>query len=426
MSELTDRAFVEGESTDFKAGPLAGLRVIELATYVAGPSCGVALAQLGADVIRVDPIGGATDFHRLPLDSNGESLYWEGLNQAKRSVEIDTHSEEGRNLIGELLRSSGPNGGVLVTNAVNQEWLSYEHMSTFRDDLIKVQIQGRDDGKPAVDYTINCEVGFPLITGPSEYDRPVNHVLPAWDLLCGLHAAVGVLSAVGLRSRTGKGSSILVSLADVAISTMSQLGFLSDVVLNRRSRSRDGNYVFGSFGCNFRSRDGRDVMVVALTERQWQKLLNLTGATEIIASLERSTGADMTSEDVRYKFREVLAGVFRPWFESRDFDDIATALEEKKVLWGPYRSMEELIYNPASILNTSPLVDQVVRPGMGAYPSTRGVLRFENWVARPATNARRLGEDTASLLSEMLKMDSGVIDEWQAKGVVGGLRSPRA
>ena len=83
------------------------------------------LAQLGADVIRIDPVGGATDTRRLPLDQKGNSLYWAGLNKGKRSVELNTSSDEGRRLVVDLLRS-GPGGGILLTNAVGQRWLDYE------------------------------------------------------------------------------------------------------------------------------------------------------------------------------------------------------------------------------------------------------------------------------------------------------------
>lgn len=412
----------ELSESDSSMAPLAGLQILELSTYVAGPSCGVALAQLGADVIRIDPVGGATDIRRLPLDKNGDSLYWAGLNKAKRSIEINTNSPTGRDLVYELLVASGSNGGILLTNAVGQEWLSYENLRKHREDLIEVHIEGRSDGKPAVDYTINCEVGLPVITGPPELNHPVNHVLPAWDLLTGLHAAIGVLSADRRRMRTGKGQFIAVSLADVAVATMGHLGFLSDVSLNGRDRLRDGNYLYGSFGCDFRSRDGRQVMIVALTERQWQNLIKLTGAGEVISALERTIGVDLTAEEVRYQYREVLVGLFRPWFEQRGFDEIAKALDENRVLWGPYRSVEGLVNNASSILNLSPIMDSVERSGVGNYLSPRGVLRHGDWAGIPSKESHYLGQDTRQILGDVLHLEGATIDELQREGIIGGDR----
>jgi 2-methylfumaryl-CoA isomerase len=402
------------------AAPLAGLRVLEMATYVAGPSCGVALAQLGAEVIRIDPIGGATDFRRLPLDANGDSLYWAGLNTAKQSIEIDTRSDDGREIVYEMLSRSGPDGGILVTNSVGKGWLDYENLTKYRNDLIQIRIEGRGEGKPAVDYTINCEVGLPLITGPSGVDRPVNHVLPAWDLLCGLHAAIGVLAAVRARRLSNQGQFISISLADVAVSTMGQLGFLSDVALNGRGRIRDGNYLYGSFGCDFRSKDGRQVMIVALTERQWQNLVKLTETGEIINSLEGTLGVVLTSEEVRYKFREVLVGLFRPWFENRNFAEISEALDAERVLWGSYRTLEELVNEPGSLLKESQIFDNVTRPGLGTYPSPRGVLRHRTWPGRKAVETSELGSDTDSVLAELLGRTSAEIAKLRNDGVIGG------
>ena len=181
-----------GDSSSLATRPLEGLQVVELSTYVAGPSGAMTLAQLGADVIRVDPVGGATDTRRLPLDQKGNSLYWAGLNKGKRSVELNTSSDEGRRLVIDLLSATGPGG----RHPAHQRGRASAGSTTrrcgpHRPDLIEVHITGRSDGKPAVDYTINSEVGLPLITGPVDLDRPVNHVLPAWDLLTGLHAALG-------------------------------------------------------------------------------------------------------------------------------------------------------------------------------------------------------------------------------------------
>jgi 2-methylfumaryl-CoA isomerase len=403
------------------APPLEGLQVIEISTYVAGPSCGLTLANLGADVIRIDPIGGATDYRRLPLDKNGDSLYWSGLNRAKQSLEINTALPEGKDLVRKLLGNSGSDGGVLVTNAVGQEWLRYENLISSRPDLIMVHIEGRSDGKPAVDYTINCEVGLPLITGPTELERPVNHVLPAWDLLTGLHAAIGVLGAERRRSRSGQGAFMSVSLADVAVSTMGQLGFLSDASLNGRSRLRDGNYLYGSFGCDFETRDGRRVMIVALTDRQWKNLVTLTGTSEVIGALETAINVDLSDEETRYRYREVLVGLFRTWFDQRDFADIARALDENRVLWGPYRSVEDLIADPQSILNLSSIIDMVERSDIGTYPAARGVLRSPRWIQGPAVEAHRLGFDTRSLLRERLDIADSEVDSLQRRGVVGGI-----
>jgi 2-methylfumaryl-CoA isomerase len=399
--------------------PLDGLRILDLSTYVAGPSGAMTLAQLGADVIRIDPPGGATDVHRLPRSPTGVSLYWAGLNKAKRSVEIDTTTAEGRELVGALAAASGDGGGILLTNAVGQPWLSYEAMRLHRADLIQVHISGRTDGRPAVDYTVNCEVGLPDITGPLDFDRPVNHVLPAWDLLTGLHVAVGILAAERTRHTTGEGQLISVALADVAVATMAHLGFVADVVVNGRSRLRDGNYLYGSFGCDFPTRDGERVMVVALTDRHWHKLVDLTGTGAAIAALEQSLGVDLDAEEGRYRYREVLEALLRPWFKARTFPEVTSALDAAKVLWGPYRSVENFVKDPSSPLHLTELMVDVHQPGVGSYPTPRPALAFSGWSSGAPSPAPIVGQHTDAVLRDLLGLSERELGDLRRRSIIG-------
>src|SRR3977135_1331955 len=165
------------------ARPLAGVRIVEICSFVAVPLAGMTLAQLGAEVIRVDPIGGAADYHRWPLTDGGDSIYWAGLNKGKRSVAADMRSAEGQDLVQRLIADSG----VLVTNGAGRQWHSYDPLTRLRPDLIHVEVSGRADGGTGVDYTVNAAIGFPMVTGPADLAAPVNHVLPAGDVAGGIY-----------------------------------------------------------------------------------------------------------------------------------------------------------------------------------------------------------------------------------------------
>jgi 2-methylfumaryl-CoA isomerase len=402
--------------------PLAGLRVIDLSTYVAGPSGTMTLAQLGAEVIRIDPIGGATDTRRLPLDAKGNSLYWVGLNKAKRSVEVDLRSPEGRELVTALITAPGPENGIMLTNAVGQRWLDYEVLAQRRPDLIQVHIEGRRDGGPAVDYTVNCEVGLPFVTGPLDFDRPVNHVLPAWDLLTGMHAALAILAAERVRTRTGTGQKVSVALADVAVAAMAHLGFVADVVVNGRGRLREGNYLYGSFGSDFPTADGHRVMIVALTERHWRNLIEMTGLSQTIAALEQSLQVDLDAEEARYEHREVLAALLRSWFQTRSLEEVTTGLEASKVLWGTYRTIEDFVTNPQSLLHAGDLMVDVDQPGIGRFPVPRSVLSFSGCERGEPAPAAELGEDTDGVLGSMLGLGADELGDLRARSIIGGGR----
>ena len=403
---------------DRSGGLLAGLRIIDISTYVAGPSATMSLAQLGADVIRIDPVGGATDVRRLPLGPHGHSLYWASLNKGKRSVQVDLRGEEGRDVVRSLITLSGPSGGIVVTNAVGQAWLDYDRLVEVRPDLILVQIGGRADGSPAVDYTVNCEVGLPYLTGPADSQVPVNHVLPAWDLLTGLNAALAVVAADRERARTGVGRHISISLSDVALTTMANLGFLADVVVNGVSRHREGNYLYGSFGCDFETAGGDRVMVVALTERHWRRLVELTGTAETIAALERSLDISLHAEEARYRYREVLSALFAGWFRRHPTTEVHAALRESQVLWGPYRTVDQLVTDPDGLLATSTLFTEVDHPGIGPLPTPASVLvgAAPDGPPRPAS---RPGADTDEVLATRLGLSPAELDDLRRRGVTG-------
>lgn len=371
--------------------PLAGVRVVELATYVAGPSCGLALARLGADVVRVDPIGGAADRHRWPLAPSGESLYWAGLNQGKRSVSLDLRSAEGR----ELLLGLVAHRGVLVDNTVGWDWLAHERVRKARPDLVHVRVQGRPDGSPALDYTANAAAGVPTMTGPALYDGPVNHQLPAWDLLTGAQAAAAVMAGVLHRTLTGEGSYAEIALTDVALGAVADLGWVAEAQLVGE-RPRQGNHVYGSFGTSMRTADGRDVMVVAMTARQWGALLDATGTREVMAALGRNAGLDLDVEENRYRLREAIAAVLAEWFARHDLEAVTKAFDGTRVLWQTYRSLGEAATDPAAPLAS------VDHPGIGPALTGRGTIRWGGAVPPAPGAAPALGADTRQVLQEEL------------------------
>ena len=137
--------------------PLAGLSVVEGTAFVAAPTGGMALAQLGADVIRFDQVGGGIDHGRWPLTADGVSLYWNGLNRGKRSLAVDLRDPEVNDLLTELVARAGN----FLTNFPARGWMAYEELRVRREDLVMVAITGSHDGTTALDYTVNCAVGYP-------------------------------------------------------------------------------------------------------------------------------------------------------------------------------------------------------------------------------------------------------------------------
>jgi 2-methylfumaryl-CoA isomerase len=377
--------------TNTAARPLDGVRIIEISSFVAVPLAGMTLAQLGAEVIRVDPIGGAADYHRWPVTDAGDSIYWAGLNKGKRSAAVDVRSEAGQQLIQRLIADAG----VLITNVAGRQWHSYETLRALRADLIHVEVSGRADGGTGVDYTVNAGIGFPLVTGPADLDVPVNHVLPAWDVACGIYAALAVTAALRHRDATGAGQRVSIPLENVALATAGNLSFLTEVMVNGAPRQRIGNSIFGQYGQQFASSDGAAFMIVALTGRHFRDLTEITGTAKAVAALGESLGADFTDEGQRYQHRDALTGLFTVWFSGHTADEVAAALASTSILWERYRSFADVVTdakvtdNPLFTALDQPRIGSHLAPGLplsidGAYPA--------------AVPAPALGDHTADVL----------------------------
>jgi 2-methylfumaryl-CoA isomerase len=395
--------------------PLAGLRVVECASFVAGPTGGMTLAQLGADVIRVDPVGGGSDHLRWPVADTGTSYYWASLNKGKRSIAVDLRSVKGQELVTALITEPGPDRGVLVDNVVGRGWLAHEALAARRPDLVHVRVQGRPDGQPAVDFTVNAEVGLPQLTGPEGVAAPVNHVLPAWDLVTGLSVSTAVLAGLRDRERTGAGVFVELALSDVALAGVANLGWLTEAQVQGADRPRQGNHVYGSFGVDFACRDGRRVMTVALTERQWSALVGVTGTAQVFAALEQSLGADLTQESDRYRLRETIAAVLKPWFADRDLDEVSERLDAARVLWGRYQGMTEVL--AVHRRGGHPVLADVEVPGAGPAVTARSPMRWGGSYGEPGA-APVLGQDTEQVLGEVLGLAAAELGRLRDRGVI--------
>jgi 2-methylfumaryl-CoA isomerase len=396
-------------------GPLSGLTVVEVSSFVAAPLCGMTLGQLGAQVIRVDPIGGASDVNRWPLAAGGTSIYWTGLNKGKRSATIDLRSPEGQELVQRLIVEGD---GIVVTNAAGLSWLGHDALAAKRSDVIHVQLLGRGDGSTGVDYTVNAGIGFPLVTGPAEHAGPINHVLPAWDVCCGLYAALAVVTAVRNRDRSGAGARITLALEDIALATAGNLGLLTEPQVNGTQRQRLGNAIYGQYGQDFKSRDGVGFMVVTLTRRHFRDLVEVTGTGAAVAALEGALGVDFGSEGDRYRYRDALSGLFATWFADHTADEAAAALSNSTVLFERYRTFAEAAADAKVTAN--PLFSRLHQPGVGEYFAPGLPVAFDG--THPASApAPALGQDTADVLAERLGLTTADIVRLTSVKTIGDI-----
>ncbi len=398
---------------------LAGVRVIESSAFIAAPLAGLTLAQHGAEVIRIDMIGGGMDYGRMPLQSGGRSVYWTSLNKDKKSIAIDIRKPAGRDLLRALVTAPGPGGGILLTN-VPAPWLSHDTLRTQRPDLISCTIEGNADGSTALDYTVHCATGYPLITGEASRDRPVNQVLPAWDVACAYQAAFAITAALAHRRASSQGSELRLALSDVAFATLSHLGVMTEASLGLPERAPLGNHIYGAFGHDFSTADGRRVMVAAVSLRQWRSLVEATGIGEAVAKFEGANAVDLSRETDRFVHRNAIVGLIAPWAAARPLAIVAERLNSSGACWGLYQSARELVDNDPRIRDAESIYREIETAGVGRHVAAAAMVRDVRSPPSAPEPAPLLGQDTDRVLGEVLGFSSSMIGRLHDDAVVAG------
>ena len=400
-----------------QAGILSGLRVVEAAAFVAAPLGGMTLAQMGADVIRIDALGGGLDYRRWPVTEDGTSLFWCGLNKSKRSVALDLQSPQGRELAMALITAPGENAGLFLTNFPPRGWLDPEKLRARRADLIQLTLMGDRHGGSAVDYTVNARVGVPLFTGEPGGDEPVNHVLPAWDLITGQMVAVGLLAAERHRRLSGEGQHVKLALQDVGLAVMNHLGFIEEA-RRGQPRQRHGNELFGAFGRDFPTADGQRVMVVGLTGNQWKSLCEALDMQAEVDALAARLGLDLREEGNRFRARRELGELVGPRIAARTLAELAEVFDRLRVCWDRYQGIAQLVRDDPECSPANPMFSTITQPGVGEMLAAGLPLDFSARQRVPAAPAPRLGEHTEQVLHELLGLSQAEFGQLVERRVV--------
>lgn len=399
------------------SGILDGMRVVESSAFVAVPLAGMTLAQMGADVIRFDLPQGGMDSQRWPVTASGKSLFWAGMNKGKRSVALDVKTPQGREIAQEIVCAPGEDAGLFITNLAAKGWTDYETLKMRRNDLCMVSLRGDRHGRPAVDYTVNPSLGFPMATGPAGSQEPVAHVLPAWDCIAGNMVVSGLLAAERQRLRRGLGDLVDLTLKDAAAAMLGNLGIIGEVAVNGSERGKSGNALYGAYGQDFICADGRRVMVIALTSRQWKNLMKVTGTTEAMGALAKRLGVDLRQEGVRWTYRSEITTVLAPWFAVRKLPDFAADFDAGGVTWSVFRSFGQALREDPDLSLDNPMFAEVQQPGIGRYLTPGSPMSFEGHKREPPAPAPVLGQHTEEVLADIAGLSSGAIGRLMDSGI---------
>lgn len=402
---------------------LNNLSIIEVSSFVASPTAGLYCAQMGAEVIRVDHKAGGLDYDRYMLTKEGRSLSWENLNRAKKSVALDLRSGEGRELAVALAATTGN----CITNLPEKSFLSHAAMKAAQPDgapdMTSVRIMGWHDGRQAMDFTVNAASGYPLMTGPDDWEMktapPVNQVLPAWDFITGAYCAFALLAALRHRDVSGEGSEVRVPLGDVAIGTVANSGMMAEMLYRGSDRERLGNAIWGAFGRDFRSKDGVRFMVAALTAKQWAGLVEAFGVAQPIAKLEVEVGVTFADgDDPRFKHRHALFDIFQNVASSHDYKALEARMGAEGCTFEKYRTAHEAANDPVLVADNPLFGPSPANPSGFEYPATRSFANLSTQEPDDPAPAPYLGQHSEEVLAERLGLSSGAIGKLVDAGTV--------
>lgn len=393
------------------AGPLRGIRVLDFTRVLAGPSAALALADLGAEVIKIEPPGTGDETRTFPPFRDGESHYFLSINRGKKSIVVDLKTEQGV----ELAKQLASHCDVLIENyrpgVMERLGLGYETLAAINPRLIYCAISGfgmtgplRD--RPSFDIVMQALSGALSVNG--ERGMPTKLGIPLGDLVGGINGPIGVLAALHERSQTGRGRLIDVSLLD---GMLGMLGYLAQLAyFNGRDPEPQGcehpNLV--PYG-RFPARDGA-IIVACLTNGFWGRISRALGRPEW------AEDARFNSLEKRRDQRELVNAMISEITQLHSVDELVVLFEQFEVPHAPVLGVTEALAQPQSVARE--MVVEVEHRRLGRIPIVNRPIKFPQDQQAAPSAPPVLGQHTDEILAGVLGFDADRIEQLRAAKVV--------
>lgn len=396
------------------AGPLAGVRVVDLTRVLAGPFATQVLGDLGAEILKVEPPDRGDETRHFPPHRDGESHYFVSINRNKRSLVIDLQREAGR----EALRRLVATADVLVENfrpgVMDRLELSYAALSAINPRLVYCAISGygqtgplRD--KPSFDVITQAMTGLMSVNG--EGGRPgVKLGLPIGDMVGGVFGPVAILSALLERQTTGRGRLIDVSLFDGTLGMLGYLAQLSLLVGQDPEPVGSGHPQIVPYG-SFPTADG-SIMIACLTPRFWTNLCRAIGRDDLPDDARFQTMP--LRRDHRAELDEIISAVTA----TRSTAEWETAFAVADVPCGPVLKVSQALHHPPAAARE--MLVTVEHPTLGPIDMVGRPVKFPGATQAPLRPPPLLGEHTREILCGELGYSEVELAELYASGAVQG------
>ena len=378
-------------------GPLAGIRVLEATTSWAGPMCGCLLADLGADVIKVEATDGEVG-RKVPPWLTGEdgrvSFLHATVNRNKRSLTLDLRHPEGRDIFLQLAARSD----IVVQNfrpGTFDKWgIGYDHCRAVKPDVIYVSISGYgqfgpDHDRVGYDPIAEAASGFMSLNGSPD-GPPVRCATYLCDDLAGLHGALSAVAAIRHRDLTGEGNHIDVSLLDSVL--FQSNGLLTLGAIGHPLRRMGNDSMFTAPIEVFPCRNG-EVFLGVLLDSHWRVLARLMGHPELGEHPDFATAA------ARVAHRDESNRLVAEWCAGRRVDDVIAACVEAGIPASPVRSYADAARDPH--VRERDMLQDIAQEDGRSVPITGPAAKFSRTPTRVRTRAAKLGEHTDEILADL-------------------------
>jgi crotonobetainyl-CoA:carnitine CoA-transferase CaiB-like acyl-CoA transferase len=394
--------------------PLRGLRILDLTQFLAGPFCTQILADLGAEIIKIEPQAGDPTRLLPPYFYKGESAYFLAINRSKRSVVLDLSVEAGRHVFHDLVKTSDAVIEAFRPGVAKKLAADYGTLKKLNPRIVYCSISGfGQDGpyaaRPAYDMIVQALSGAMSLTGEVG-GRPVRSGTPIGDLNAGQSAATALLATLWERERSGVGQAIDISMLDVQITMLSYLGeyyLISGDVPGLQGRGHMSIPTYTAF----RARDGRDVLICANTERMWQELC---AALEIP---ELAKDPRFETNERRHANRSSLEPILERAFAQYDSADLLKRFHEHGIPSAPVNSVAEALSDP-QVLHRR-MVREVPHALGGEIRVLGNPMKFSRSAENEFTSPPTLGQHTETVLRETLGYTPAQIETLRRQGAFG-------
>ena len=374
---------------------LSGIRVVDLTRILAGPFCTLMLADMGAEVIKIESPDSGDPVRRQGAIKEGISWYFAQCNRNKKSVVLDLYTDEGKKTLTKLLSTAD----VLVDNyrpgVLTKMGFSKERLEEINPRLIQASVNGYGSSgpyvnRPSFDFIAQAMSGFMSVNGAPDSD-PQRAAPPMSDLIAGLYCAFGVVTALQARERTGRGQRVESSLTGGLVSMMAYLS--AEYFATGEIPQRTGNYhpIASPYGL-FQASDGM-VAVAPSTDTFVRRFLRALVLEHLLDDVRFQTNDD------RMTNRDVLAGIINEVTSLRTVDHWIEVINDAGCPCGRVMNLAEVLSDP-QVLSQEMVLDQV-HPGHGTVRMTGFPVKLSHTPAKLRRPAPDLGADTEAILAAL-------------------------